>query len=412
MWTRSDKKEFQEYLVELATNSLSQAALKGLAFYLSFMLWDYYSFPETYTTLWSIRLTVAGICASILTFHKHPLIYKHRRVFFLFCLSLVINSVIMIWSVRNPDTVPKDFTLPALGLVFAMSAFRLLMVDALGVGAFFCISFSLLLFSRAAGSDVWTNFLVSMGVAYVVGAICANVAENYLYKTFLAEKLLRKESERADNLLLKTFPVDVATELKKNQKSEAKRFENVTVMFCDIVNFTPASVSMPPEKLVEALNQTFSSFDRLTKKFGCEKIKTIGDAYMAVCGAPTPAQDHAKKIIDLALAIKAESAKLTLNGGSLVLRIGINSGPVVAGVIGESRFAYDLWGDTVNTASRMEGLAPAGGILITEATKRLIEGAYTLAQVPSLEVKGKGTMTGWLIYEKNAANNSEQKYAA
>jgi len=133
---------------------------------------------------------------------------------------------------------------------------------------------------------------------------------------------------------------------------------------------------------------------------------------MAVCGVPTSDENHAEKILRLALAVKETSEKITLNGEPLQLRIGVSSGPVVAGVIGESRFAYDLWGDTVNTASRMEGLAPAGGILITEATKRLIEGAYTFAQVPSLEVKGKGTMTGWLVYKKNAAKNSEQKYVA
>jgi hypothetical protein len=344
MEEEANKKEFNKYLIDLAGSSVSQAAIKGILFYLSFMIWDFYAYPTVYPTLWTIRITVAVICVVLLSFHKHPFVQNYRRFFYLFCISLLLNSAVVIWSFRNSLDVTKDLAILAIALVFVMSGFRMLLVDALIVGGIFCFSFSILLLSRDASQDVWITCVLTLGTAYVVGAICANIAEHYLYKTFLAEKLLRQESNRADNLLLKTFPVDVANELKLNHNSAAKKFDNVTVMFCDIINFTEASRSISPEQLVETLNHTFSAFDRLTTNFGCEKIKTVGDAYMVVCGAPTPVPDHAKKIVSLALAIIEETKNLSLNDRPLKLRIGINSGPVVAGVIGQSRFAYDLWG--------------------------------------------------------------------
>jgi adenylate cyclase len=245
-----------------------------------------------------------------------------------------------------------------------------------------------------------------------MGIAGSTIGQNYVIRAYLAEKKLREETARADNLLLKTFPFEVAKELKTNQKSIARRYEHATVMFCDVVNFTHSSSHMPPEDLVDWLNRTFSEFDRVTAEHGCEKIKTVGDAYMVVSGVPIPDENHAERILLLALAIKSASEKITLNGQPLQLRIGISSGPVVAGVIGESRFAYDLWGDTVNTASRMEALAPAGKIQITEATKELLKGSFNLEKVSSLEVKGKGVMDTWLVHIPKVVSNPTTKAAA
>jgi class 3 adenylate cyclase len=245
-----------------------------------------------------------------------------------------------------------------------------------------------------------------------MGIAGSTIGQNYVIRAYLAEKKLREETARADNLLLKTFPFEVAKELKTNQKSIARLYEHATVMFCDVVNFTHSSSHMAPEDLVEWLNRTFSEFDRVTAEHGCEKIKTVGDAYMVVSGVPIPDENHAERILLLALAIKSASEKITLNGQPLQLRIGISSGPVVAGVIGQSRFAYDLWGDTVNTASRMESLAPPGGILITESTKMIIEGHFNLEQIPTLEVKGKGAMAAWLVHTPKLASSPTTKVAA
>jgi class 3 adenylate cyclase len=165
---------------------------------------------------------------------------------------------------------------------------------------------------------------------------------------------------------------------------------------------------MAPEDLVEWLNRTFSEFDRVTAEHGCEKIKTVGDAYMVVSGVPIPDENHAERILLLALAIKSASEKITLNGQPLQLRIGISSGPVVAGVIGESRFAYDLWGDTVNIASRMESTAPEGSIQITETTKEAIQDKFVLEKRPQVQIKGKGLMDTWLILGPKLSDSSSE----
>jgi class 3 adenylate cyclase len=408
----NDKKEFTKYLTDFTQSSVIQDASIGIVFYLAFAAWDKFLAPDNYKSLWTVRALVAAVCAILLLIHKHSFLQKNRRVVYLLGVSLVLNSITFMWHLASPSTLPQDVSLAAITLVFCMSAFHMLSGDALLIGGLYILGFCWLLFSRNASNQVWLAYMIPLGASFFMGIAGATIGQNYVNRAYRAEKKLREETDRADNLLLKTFPYEVAKELKINHKSTARLYEHATVMFCDVVNFTRASIKMTPEDLVKWLNHTFSEFDRITREHGCEKIKTVGDAYMAVCGVPPPDENHAERILRLALAVKETSEKITLNGEPLQLRIGVSSGPVVAGVIGESRFAYDLWGDTVNTASRMEGLAPAGGILITEATKRLIEGAYTFTQVPSLEVKGKGTMTGWLVYEKNAANNSEQKHVA
>ncbi len=408
---KNDRKEFIHYLVELASSSIDKDVYKGLSFYLCFMALDFYIFPKSYQLVWSIRLTLVAICLFFVMLHKRSMLLKYRRPVFLFSLSLILNSVSVIWLIRRIDSGNVDITLPALALAFTMSSFRLLTLDAMIVGGIYFANFIVLISFDDMSSQQAVRCLVILGIAYAIGAIGANVAESYLYKTFSAEKQLRKETERADDLLEKTFPSEVANELKQDHSVKAMRFDNVTVMFCDIVNFTEASAKMPPEELVRWLNEVFSTFDRLTYQFGCEKIKTIGDAYMAVCGVPTPSENHASKIINLALALNAAAEKLSLNGTSLKIRIGVNSGSVVAGVIGERRFAYDLWGDTVNTASRMEALATPGKILITESTKNYLDESFVLLKVPDLTVKGKGKMDGWQVVEASTTNGPLNKGA-
>ena len=181
-------------------------------------------------------------------------------------------------------------------------------------------------------------------------------------------------------------------------KTIADRFDNVSVLFADIVNFTELADNVSAEEIVESLNSLFSRFDESAKILGIEKIKTIGDAYMAVCGLPTPNQYYATKIVQFAkqmykdLEIYNQTAKRPLE-----IRVGINCGPVVAGVIGKSKFIYDLWGDTVNVASRMEALCPKGEILITENVKDACGDKITIDTVHEIEVKGKGVMTVYTV---------------
>jgi len=412
MHPKIDKTDFRTYLLEYSNDAIDSDVYKALAFYLSFMIFDFYGSPKTYPTLWTIRIIVVSICTFLAIFNKHPLIHQNRRLFYIFSIMLVMNSTVLIWSIRYPDTLPANTGLPAAILVCSMVIFRMLAIDALIIGFIYCLSFCILLISRESANHVWQNYALGLGVAYALGGIGAIVSEKNLYRSYKAEKLLRRETERADNLLIKTFPLEVAKELKDHQKSQARRFDNVSVMFCDIVNFTEASSNMPPEELVECLNGFFSAFDHLTEQHGCEKIKTIGDAYMAVCGAPTPRDDHAQRIVGLAMAIKAVAKDFYLNGSPLTLRIGINTGPIVAGVIGKNRFAYDLWGDTVNIASRMEALCKPGQILLTESTKSHLDDAFRLQKITALSVKGKGKMDAWQLVGYNAVTQSTSELVA
>jgi class 3 adenylate cyclase len=172
----------------------------------------------------------------------------------------------------------------------------------------------------------------------------------------------------------------------------------VTVLFSDVVDFTPFSERESPERVVAVLNELFTAFDTLAAQRGLEKIKTIGDAYMVVAGVPDERDDHAAIMVDMAIAMHAAaSVQPALDGRRLELRTGIASGPVVAGVIGRQKFSYDLWGDTVNTASRMESSGVAGCIQVTEATWRSVAEHYRWQVREGVEVKGKGSMRTYLL---------------
>jgi len=209
---------------------------------------------------------------------------------------------------------------------------------------------------------------------------------------------LQAERDRSESLLLNMLPAAIAKKLKHSRASMADGFEEVSVLFADIVGFTELSSSMSPTEVVGLLNRIFSIFDNLCDRHKLEKIKTIGDAYMVVSGLPQPRADHAFAIANMALDMQeAISHVKSYKGTQISMRIGINSGPVVAGVIGTKKFIYDLWGDTVNVASRMESLGIADSIQITEATYVRIHDQFHCEQRGLIPVKGKGEMmTYWL----------------
>ncbi len=207
------------------------------------------------------------------------------------------------------------------------------------------------------------------------------------------------ERERSEQLLLKILPASIANKLKSSSGSLAEQFDEVSILFADVVGFTTMSTQMPPRELVALLDNLFSRFDNLTETLGLEKIKTIGDAYMVASGIPQPRSDHAEAIATMAIGIQTEVQQFNQERGTtLSVRIGINSGSVVAGVIGRKKFLYDLWGDAVNTASRMESYSAPGAIQVSEATMLKLKAKFALEKRGEIEVKGKGTMTTyWLL---------------
>lgn len=218
---------------------------------------------------------------------------------------------------------------------------------------------------------------------------------------FHGRKALEAERAKSENLLLNILPEAVARQLMQEQRTIAESFTEATVLFADIVGFTQLSSEIPPQDVVELLNHVFSTFDELAEKHQLEKIKTIGDAYMVVGGLPSHRYDHTEAIADMALDMQATIAQIqTTDGKALQLRIGINTGPVIAGVISIKKFIYDLWGDTVNVASRMESNGLAGYTQVTTAVYERLKDGYVFEQRGTIHVKGKGEMTTYLLQSK------------
>ena len=222
--------------------------------------------------------------------------------------------------------------------------------------------------------------------------------------------IIEKERNRSDQLLLNILPEDTAKELKDSGKVKSKRFESVSVLFADFVGFTRYSEKLSPEEVVDSVDFYFSKFDEIVEKYGIEKIKTLGDCYMCAAGLPFPDKLHAQKMVlaafemlDFVKSFKAKS-EIELEEINFDIKIGINSGPVVAGVVGTKKFAYDIWGDTVNIASRMESHSEPGFINVSESTCKLISKDFDCDYRGEVEVKNKGLMK---MYYVRKANNKQ-----
>lgn len=301
--------------------------------------------PEAYTHFFFI---VAPI-VPLFIYPEREKNYKYFMVFFFFCCYFFLNYWYM-----NHEPIRK-ITSPEV-LVFSQWSIKS------------GLAFSLLTIS------IYAHHIVSV-----------------------TEKKLQKEHEKAENLLRNILPDKIADRLKGGSHSIAEGFEYVSILFADIVGFTELSGKTEPGKLVDLLNGIFSKFDDLVDRYGLEKIKTIGDAYMVAAGIPEPNPDHAELLLLCSRGMIEELKNFNKeNNTSLDIRIGINSGSVVAGVIGKKKFIYDLWGDSVNIASRMESHGIAGRIQVTESTYRLLKDRYRFEKRGEIAIKGKGKMTTYL----------------
>jgi adenylate cyclase len=243
----------------------------------------------------------------------------------------------------------------------------------------------------------FTTAMLAMNIA-VGGTIVFTLLAVFASQRRDALAALRQEQAKAENLLLNILPRSIADKLKDQTQRIADHFESASILFADVVDFTPWSEGLPPAEVVGYLDRLFSHFDELAERYGLEKIKTIGDCYMVAAGVPTPRPDHAHALALMALDMleAMRSAEEVAHVG-LELRIGINSGPVVAGVIGRKRFLYDLWGDAVNTASRMESHGTPGRIQITHATHELLVNEFEFERRGTIAVKGKGEIETWYL---------------
>ncbi|TAE27890.1 MAG: response regulator [Candidatus Kapaibacterium sp.] len=272
-----------------------------------------------------------------------------------------------------------------------------------------------------ATSKIPVIFLTGRNDSYSVIKGFASGALDYVVKPFHAPELLARinthlelkrsrdaivrynllldaEKRRAEQLLLNILPASIADRLQNGERQIADRFDDATVLFADVTNFTPLSETYSAEEIVGLLNRLFSAFDALADKYGVEKIKTMGDSYMAACGIPLQRPDHAAASAHMAIEMLQSLATLNQeSGNSLNIRIGLHCGPVVAGVIGVKKFIYDLWGDTVNIASRMESHGEAGKIHVSEAIYTKLKDTFRFEDRGMVEVKGKGSMKTYFL---------------
>ncbi len=249
------------------------------------------------------------------------------------------------------------------------------------------------------------SFYLSVGIAALL-AVSFFITRNYLNQR-KSNKIISVEKKRSDDLLLNILPADVAEELKEKGTADARLFDHVTVLFTDFVNFTTISEMLTPQQLVNELHFCFKTFDEIISRYNIEKIKTIGDAYLAVAGLPNADPNHAINTVKAAVEISEfiYNRNASIGNKSFNIRIGIHSGSVVAGIVGVKKFAYDIWGDTVNTAARMEQHSLPGKINMSETTYELVKNEFAFAYRGEIEAKNKGALKMYFV-EKEFASNS------
>jgi class 3 adenylate cyclase len=381
--TDSEEMRVRKATVTLAVVTVSVLAIAWVAVYAALGLYVSAAIPFGYQVL-SI--------ASLLVFARSRQFSALR----LFQLSLMmVLPFLLQWSLGGfaaSSAVSLWAAVAALGAVLIVGARQSIPWFAVFVALVIASGIIDPLLSRtpaAMPEIVRTTFFV----LNVVGV----TATAYLLVQYFV-RAREREFERSERLLLNVLPRPIADLLKRDGRVAAQAHPDVTVLFADVVNFTPFADRTSPERVVSVLDELFSGFDRLADLHGLEKIKTIGDAYMAVGGLPTPRPDHAEAAVALAMDMQSELHDLR---GSLdldlQLRIGLASGPVIAGVIGRRKFIYDLWGDTVNMASRMESAGVPGRIQVTEATYRRLRSGFDFESRGPVEIKGKGPLTTYLL---------------
>jgi adenylate cyclase len=373
--------------------------LGSLMFIAAGALWGllYFSFDEYIAG--SIPLGYAIISAlSLLVFH-----FTHRARLFLFTQLLLIlflpfllmialggfikSSAVILWSLLSPLGAML-FDEPRQALRWLAAYLSLAVIS----GYF---EFHPLVSSSLSPTIVTIFFILNIGT---VSAIAI-----FLLGYFVGEKnrlftLLRGEQAKSENLLLNILPKEIAAILKDESRTIADHYTEASILFADMVGFTPLSAQLAPAEMVELLNEVFSHFDSLVDKYDVEKIRTIGDSYMVASGVPRRRADHAQALVCMALEMRDfVNTHSFRNGQRVSFRIGINSGPVIGGVIGKRKFVYDVWGDAVNIASRMESHGMGGTIQITRATYDLIKDDFVCEPRGTVDVKGKGEMEVWLV---------------
>jgi len=385
----SDEVRLQKTLLALGSFTFIAAGALWSMFY--FLLGEYAagSIPLGYAIVSSLSVIVFNLTRR----YKFLLFTQLLLILFLpFLLMIALggfirSSAVILWSLLSPLGALL-FGEPRQALRWLAAYLSLAVIS----GYF---EFHPMVLSALSPTVVTTFFVLNIGT---VSAIAIFLLVYFVNQKNLLFELLRQEQVKSESLLLNILPKDIAVRLKQGEETIADNYESVSIMVVDLVDFTPLSATCEPKAMVEFLSGMFSHFDQLVEKYGVEKIETVGDSYMVGAGLPIPRPDHAKVITHLALEIQAYFKRgVFLEGHQLNCRIGINSGPITAGVIERKKISYNVWGDTVNTASRMQSHGLPGQIQISQMTYELIKDDFICEPRGAISVKGKGEMKVWLV---------------
>ncbi|HEX2088794.1 MAG TPA: adenylate/guanylate cyclase domain-containing protein [Actinomycetota bacterium] len=321
----------------------------------------------------------------------------------------IATTTILLWVyyVSHILTLPAEYGYVGVILItaFTYTLLRLrflwvVVITVVGIAAYLPYAFTAR-YIVDVSRTLATLYLVSFGF---LGGLAAYRLERFSRQVFLRERQLDQERERSDALLLNILPQAIVEQLKTSSGGRiAQAFDQVTVVIADAVGSTEQGARSSPERFAAALDELFRRFDDLADRHGLEKIKTIGDAYMAVAGAPVPMANHAAAAVSMALEMLAEAGQVQWPSGDAIrVRIGVATGPAVAGIIGFRKFAYDLWGDTVNLASRLQESAEPGQALVSEPTAELLSHDYDFGPPHIVDLKGKGPTPARVVLGRRA----------
>ncbi len=381
------------------------ASFIGIAAFIGYQFWDLMLDPQAFSKTSPLRLAAVLHFALCFGLTYVPDINSNPRIWLPFVVYTY--AVYMVLFAMILSRLPDGFVAGAAGIMLGMIFIPATTNGAWQAACVLVIQLIIALVTIALLGG--TNFELMNVLAWSGGGVGFAVGFAYLLdvinrRAYQFERQLDAEKQRSEALLLNILPAEIASRLKEQEEPLADTHQSVSVLFADLAGFTDISRKMSADELVNLLNDLFSRFDKLVEKHGAEKIKTIGDAYMVATGLKGSVADHAENIADLALGMqKAFSEFRRKNNVDLKLRIGVHSGAVIAGVIGKQKFSYDLWGNTVNVASRMESEGIADQIQISAETWKLLSDRYQTSERGEIQIKGHRPRTTYLLEGNGAA---------
>lgn len=371
--------------------------------YISFAWLDVWMAPDLAGVFLTIRILVAAAFGLALAITFAPVGLTVREVFIGIAILAAAEGILRMMELATAVVGVRYFAGLLLVILAAHSMFRLRFQTATLV-SLLVVGLWALQIGLGGEETPWWEYLNSqffLIAAVILGMFGSYSIERYSRRAWLAQREVEEERERSERVLLNVLPEPIAERLKDEEGPIAEAFAEATIMFVDLVDFTNLSSSLDPRRLVGLLNRLFTAFDRIAEQHEIEKIGTSGDSYMAVAGVPLPVENHAERIANAALAMRDLVANQE-GDIEVQVRIGIATGPVVAGVIGEKKLYYDLWGMPVTIASRMQAHGLPGEIQVTRAVRDTLAGRYEFEERGLIDVKGVGEMRTWLLLGRSA----------